>query len=115
MKIENFISKTDRYFTWAKYGEDYMLWGFVNEKTARDKTRSDIGFWKPKKIKYRMKTIILLLALCLTSCATHYKIDYVIQTPKGNFYTNDFVINNDPIFMVDFKPYGHIRRIGSNY
>jgi hypothetical protein len=58
-----------------------------------------------------MKKLILLLILCV-SCKVHYATNYKIITPNGNFYTNDFKIVNDSIFIVEFNG-DKIRRTGA--
>ena len=46
---------------------------------------------------------IALVAWVITSCATHYTSGYKFETPKGNFYTNYFVIKHDSIFMIEIN------------
>ncbi len=57
-----------------------------------------------------MKKLILILILC-TGCKTYYPKGHKIATPNGNFYTNEFVIKNDSIFIVEFNG-DDIRRTG---
>jgi hypothetical protein len=61
--------------------------------------------------------VTALIFLSLNSCSTHYVTNYKIETPKGNFYTNDYVIKNDSIFIIEYLNRGKykdsIRRRGS--
>lgn len=57
-----------------------------------------------------MKNLILILILC-TGCKTYYLKGCKIATPNGNFYTNEFIIKNDSIFIVEFNG-DYIRRTG---
>ena len=56
---------------------------------------------------------IALVAWVITSCATHYTSGYKFETPKGNFYTNYFVIKHDSIFMIEINRNDSIRRGGA--
>lgn len=56
--------------------------------------------------------IAILVMFGMASCQTYYTTNYKIETPKGNFYTNDFVIKNDSIFMIETNRNGDIRRAG---
>lgn len=57
-----------------------------------------------------MKKLLLILILC-TGCRTYYTGEYKISTPDGNFYTTEFRIINDSIFIVEFNG-DKIRRTG---
>jgi len=59
----------------------------------------------------RNKLILFIVIIICFSCKTHYFTNYKITTPKGNFYTNDFVIKNDSIFIVEFAG-NEVRRTG---
>ena len=52
-----------------------------------------------------------LIFLSLTSCATNHTTAHKIETPKGNFYVNDYIIKNDSIFMIEWNR-DVIRRTG---
>ena len=57
-----------------------------------------------------MKKLLLILVMC-TGCKTYYTTEYKISTPDGNFYTNEFRIIKDSIFIVEFNR-NKIRRTG---
>jgi len=61
---------------------------------------------------YIMLDLLAIALLC--SCKTTITTNYKISTPKGNFYTNDFLLDyeKDSIYIVEFNHNGQIRRNG---